>query len=276
MKAAMVVSIAAVLSISGRTARAQSPSDLAKTSQNPVADLVSVPFQFNFNTGGGLPPGRALANLNVQPVFPLKMGTHWTLIARTIVPFLNIPAGEFVREDGIGDILQQFFVTPQQPGKLIWGVGPIFSFPTATNDVVRTGSWGTGPALVWLMMPGNFTIGSLIYNVWTFSDDDNDDVEVNQLAIQPIINYNMPDGWALSYAPIWTANWDADDGETWTIPLGLGVSKVTALGSQPLSLALNYFYNVARPESANASQVRFVASFLFPTRKPPPAKAAQP
>jgi hypothetical protein len=249
--------------------QAQSANDLAKASQNPVGDLVAVPFQFNFNTGGGLPPGRTLANLNVQPVFPLKMGTHWTLIARTIVPFLNVPAGDFIHEDGIGDILQQFFVTPQQAGTLIWGVGPLFSFPTATNVLARSGSWAAGPVFVWMMMPGHFTVGSLVYNLWTFNDDDTDEIEVNQFAFQPIINYNLAGGWAISYVPIWTANWDAEDGQTWTVPLGIGVSKVTAVGTQPISLSLSYYHNAVRPDAANADQVRFVASFLFPVRKDP-------
>lgn len=251
-----------------------SSGDLAKASQNPVGDLTLLPFQFNFNTGGGLPPGRAFSNVNFQPVFPMKAGTRWTVIARTIVPYLSIPVGPVTgRQTGNGDILQQFFLTPQKPGKLIWGVGPIFSFPTATNDLARTGSWAVGPVTVWLIMPGQWTIGSLLYNLWTFSDADNG-IEVNQLAFQPIVNYNLADGWTFSYTPIWTANWDASGDETWTIPLGLGVSKVTAIGSQPMSLALQYWNNVVRPDAANEHQVRFVVSALYPTKKSAPATTA--
>ena len=118
--------------------------DLAKAAQNPVASLISIPFQFNFNSGGGLGAG-TLFNLNVQPVIPIKVTKDWNVIFRTIIPFLSSPTPSGDQVSGIGDIQLQFFASPAHPGKIIWGVGPIFSVPAATNPLFRTGSWAVGP-----------------------------------------------------------------------------------------------------------------------------------
>lgn len=236
---------------------------LAKATQNPVGDLVSIPFQFNYFTGGGL-GGETLTSLNFQPVLPLAIGKRWNIIARTIVPYMNAPASNGTRTRGIGDIVQQAFLSKSTPDNPIWGIGPMFSFPTATNVAARTGDWGLGPAAVVLTMPGPWVLGALVTQVWTIADDGESDV--NQFSVQPIVNYNLADGWAISFSPTITANWEATD-EQWTVPLGLGVSKVTALGKQPMSIGILYYANVIRPPTAGSSQLRFTASFLYPKAK---------
>lgn len=243
------------------------PTALAKESQNPVANLISVPFQFNFFTGGAL-GDRTLYNLNFQPVLPLKLTGDVTLIARTIVPILDMPiadpdTGEDARESGLGDIQQQYFLTPASSGRLTWGLGPILSYPVATNDLVRTGDWGAGPTGVLVVNAGNFLIGVLATQLWTYAGDD-EGPNLNQLTLQPFINFNLPDGWAISTAPLITANWSAPSDQTWTIPLGLGFSKVTAIGRQMTSLGLQFYENVEYPSTTGREQVRLVASFLFP------------
>jgi hypothetical protein len=259
--------------VAGAHVGAQQPpsaSELAKATQNPLGDLVSLPFQFNFNSGGALENGRAIYNLNFQPVVPFRLGTQWSLIARTIVPYLNIPGpGATERVTGFGDIQEQIFLTPQKPGALIWGVGPVFSFPTATNDLARTGAWAAGPTAVLAKMTGPWVLGGLINNLWTFDDSDDADPAVNQLTVQPFINFNFGVGWSLATSPIITANWDAESGQEWTVPLGLGISKVTAIGQRPTSLSIQYYSNVERPDTAPKSQLRFVVSLLFPVAKQP-------
>src|SRR5262249_24188035 len=191
--------------------------DLAKQTQNPVSSVISIPLQFNFDSGGGL-VDKTLFNLNFQPVIPFKMTTNWNMIARTIVPIFSTPVGD-ARFSGIGDIEEELFISPAKAGKIIWGIGPIFSFPTATADPVRTGSWAPGPNGVVLAMPGHFVLGLLINQAWTFADNGGDP-KVNQSLMQPFVNYNFGKGWALSTGPSITANWDAPDGEKWTVPVG--------------------------------------------------------
>src|SRR5262245_45768187 len=195
-------------------------SDLAKQTQNPVSSVISVPFQFNFNSGGGL-NDRTLFNLNFQPVIPFKLTSSLNLIARTIVPIVSVPAGD-LRFSGVGDIQEQLFFSPSKATSFVFGIGPIFSFPTATADVSRTGSWAAGPNGVVLMMTKSFVFGALINQLWTFSDD-GDEREVNKFLLQPFANYNFGKGWVISIAPSITADWDASDGEQWTVPVGIGI-----------------------------------------------------
>lgn len=245
-----------------RSAPMPDTNDLAKKTQNPVGDVASVPFQFNFNTGGDYLDADFF-NLNFQPVVPIRITPNWNLIARTIVPFLSIPTAGGT-EGGIGDIQQQLFFTPAHPGGLIWGIGPIFSLPTATNSLARTGSWAIGPTAVVVKMTGPYVLGGLINNVTTFKDEGGDP-EVNQLLIQPFINYNFGTGWALGFGPIITANWELPDGDEWTVPVGLGITRTLVFKGQPISLSGQYYANVVRPPGSAVNQLRFVFSLIYPT-----------
>ena len=147
----MTLAIAGLILVLGQRTSAQEPAvdttDLAKQTQNPVADLVAIPFQSNFNSGGDL-EDRTFFNLNVQPVIPFSVSEDWKLIARTIIPFDSIPGPDGTRHTGFGDIQEQLFFTPAKSGSLVWGFGPVLSFPTATARPVETGSWAVGPGLV--------------------------------------------------------------------------------------------------------------------------------
>jgi len=252
----------------------QPPEDeatkLAKATQNPVADLVSLPFQFNFNTGGGL-DDQTLFVLNFQPVVPVKgLLRHANIIARTIVPYVSAPTGT-ARAGGLGDIQAQFFLTPVKSGKLIWGVGPVFSLPTATADPTRTGSWALGPTGVALLSHGPWLYGALVNNLFTFADEGGSP-KVNSFLLQPFVNYNFAKGWALTTAPIITANWDASSGNEWTIPLGGGFSKTTVFNGRPISFAAQYYHNLEYPDGSGANQVRIQINLLYPSQPKPPAK----
>ena len=142
-------------------------TELAKQTQNPVGDVISLPFQFNFNSGGDL-EDRTFFNLNFQPVIPFRVSDGWNVIARTILPVNSIPGPAGQRFSGVGDIQQQLFFTSSQPGRIIWGVGPMFSFPTATTSPLETGSWAAGPAPWCLTMAGPWVIGGLFQQLWTF------------------------------------------------------------------------------------------------------------
>jgi len=134
--------------------------ELAKATQNPVADLVSIPFQFNFNTGGGL-QDQTYLNLNIQPVFPISLTKKWKLIARTIIPVDNFPGPSQTRFSGVGNIQSELFFTPAKPGKMIIGIGPTFSLPTSTASPSTTGTWAAGGGLVLLKATRHWVVGSL-------------------------------------------------------------------------------------------------------------------
>ena len=243
----------------------QDATALAKQTQNPVSNLVSVPFQFNFNTGGGI-EDETIFNLNIQPVIPIKVTDKWNLIARTIVPLNSYPGPDGTRFSGAGDIQEQLFLTPAKESKTIWGIGPSFSLPTATAKPAQTGTWAMGPSFVALNMTGPWVVGALATQYWPLTDA-NGSPETNLFVLQWFVNYNFGKGWAISAAPLNSANWDADSGQQWTVPLGMGIARTFVFNRQPMQLGAQYYHNVTRPDEAPANQLRFQLSLLFPLKK---------
>jgi len=226
-----------------------SAEELRKASQNPMADLMSFPIQNNTNFDYG--PLEKTQNItNIQPVIPISLSDDWNLITRTIVPLINQP--EFVpgqgSKFGLGDVNLSLFVGPKDPGDVIWGAGPIFLLPTASDDRLGADKWGAGPAAVVLKMKDPWVFGILGQNIWSFAGD-SDRGDVNQMLIQYFINYNLPDGWYLSSAPIITANWEADSDNTWTIPFGGGFGRLFKVGKLPINAQVQAFYNVEKPDT---------------------------
>ncbi|QSQ15488.1 neuromedin U [Myxococcus landrumensis] len=243
--------------------------DLAKQVQNPVAELISVPLQDNLDLGVK-PKDRVRNTLNIQPVVPVPLTHRFNLINRVILPVVAQPG---LSEDsdgtfGLGDTSATFFVVPRKPGTVIWGVGPAFLLPTATDDALGTGKWSVGPSAVVLVQPSPWSIGVLANNVFSvFGDDDR--ATVNQLLLQYFVSYNLPKGWYVTSAPILTANWEGPKGERWTIPFGLGAGKVFSIHKQALNGSVSAYYNAVRPDLPGAAdwQLRFQLAFLFPLKK---------
>jgi hypothetical protein len=243
---------------------AENVTGLAKETQNPVGDIVSVPFQFNFNSGGAY-QDQTFFNLNFQPVIPIHLTPKLTYIARTIVPIVSIPTGNGVGYSGVGDIQEQTFFTPAHPGKIILGVGPSFSFPTATAYPAKTGTWAGGGSVVVLAMPGPFVLGSLFVQLSPMTDSGGEP-KVNNFLWQYFVNYNFGKGWALSTAPSITANWDIHSGQKWTVPYGGGITRTLVFAGQPMSLGFQYYYAPVRPSNAASSTVRFNVVLIYPQR----------
>ena len=249
-------------------ARAElSAEELSKLAQNPVGNLISVPFQNNTNLNYG--PEKGTQNiLNIQPVYPIEMNKDWNLITRTIIPLIWQPG--FVpgqgTEFGLGDIQFSGFLSPSVPGPggLIWGAGAIAQMPTDTNDLGNK-NWGLGPtAVVLRIQHGDPCVyGVLANNIWSLTSDKQGGAYNNGL-IQPFVNYNFPDGFYLTSAPILTVNWKADSGQQWTVPLGGGIGKIFHLGKLPVNTQLSAYYNVAKPDFGANWQVRAQVQFMFP------------
>ena len=244
---------------------AQDETELAKKTQNPVADLISVPLQSNFNFGAGLEDNEMIYILNVQPVIPIRMTEDWNLITRVVIPIIYQPRlfPGFDTVTGLGDINPTFFFSPARPGKLIWGIGPTFTLATATDELIGSEKWSAGPAGVALMIYGPWVFGALANNQWSFAGNGKRD-NVNQLLLQPFVNYNLPGGWYLTSSPIITANWKADSDDRWTVPLGGGAGKLLRLGKLPVNTQLAAYYNVEKPAFGPDWQLRFQVQFLFP------------
>jgi len=248
---------------------------IIKTSQNPVGNITVFPFQNNFNYGYG-PYTRLQYNLNVQPVFPIMLSKDWTLVARTIIPVVNQPSSASPTvcaspygcpsTFGLSNVQEQLFFGPKtQPGQLIWAVGPIFQFPTATPSTLGTGKWAAGPDAVALVMPGKWVMGALVTQLWSFAGPSNA-TAVNSFLVQPFINYNLKGGWALSTAPLMTANCVLP-GTKWTVPVGGGVAKTFNDAGQLMQLTVLYYSDVVRPLAAPQTTLRVTWSLLWPVKR---------
>lgn len=244
-------------------ATGEATSRLQKAVQNPVANLISVPLQNNTNFGVG-PYGRTQNILNVQPVIPANLGQSWMVITRVIQPFVWQPyPAPTTGEYGLGDMNPTFFLSPRRPGKVIWGAGPAFVIPTATNQILGQGKFSMGPSFVALTQPGPWTLGALINNVWSIAGSGSRPA-VNQMLLQYFVNYNLKKGWYISLAPIITANWKASGGNVWTVPFGGGIGRVTKLGFQPINITAQFYSNTVYPTGASTWSMRLQIAFLFP------------
>jgi hypothetical protein len=262
MGKALLVTLACctVLVIAGNGYGKDSSTELAKKTQNPVSDLISVPFQSNFNFGVG-PEDRFQYVLNIQPVIPQHLSTKWNWIHRAIIPLIDQPAP--VDAFGLGDIQYQGFLSPAQSHGWTWGVGPVLQVPSATDDQLGTEKWSAGAGVVGLSMNGPWVYGALVNNIWSFAGDD-DRADVNQMLIQPFVNYNLGRGLAIGSVPIITANWEAPGGQKWTVPLGAQVSQIIPIAKVPVNFLLGAYYNVVKPDNGPDWSIRFQIALLFP------------
>jgi hypothetical protein len=245
---------------------AQDESELAKKTQNPVSDLISVPFQNNFNFNVG-PDNDMQYLLNIQPVYPMNLNENWNWIHRLIIPIIDQPelAPGIGDEFGLSDIQYQGYLSPAKSGELIWGIGPVLSFPTASDESLGTEKWSAGPGAVVLTIQGPWVIGVLANNIWSFAGDD-DRNNVNQGLLQYFVNYNFPGGLYLTTAPIITANWEADSDDRWTVPFGGGIGKILKIGKLPVNTSATAYYNVEQPDNGAEWQARIQFQFLFPKK----------
>jgi len=243
-----------------------SEEELAKLAQNPVGNLISLPFQNNTNLNFG--PEKGTQNiLNIQPVVPISVDKDWNIITRTILPVIWMPAlgPDIGSKNGIGDTVFTAFLSPANPGHWIWGAGPVVQIPTDSNSELGNKNWGLGPSFVVLHLDHGdpWVYGVLVNNIWSVTSTQTGGSYNNGL-IQPFVNYNFEGGLYLTSAPILTVNWKASSGQQWTVPIGGGVGKIFHLGKLPVNTQLSAYYNVAKPDLGANWQIRAQVQLMFP------------
>jgi len=246
-------------------AHAQDNAELAKQLSNPVAALISVPFQLNWDQDIGPVDEGSRLTLNVQPVIPISISDDWNLISRTILPIVDqkdiFPgAGD---QFGVGDTVQSLFFSPKLPGERgwIWGVGPVFLLPTGTDDLLTADRWGAGPTGVALKQSGPWTYGALVNHIWSVAGD-TDRSDVSSTFLQPFISHTSPNAVTIALNLESTYDWEHDE---WNIPASLMVSKVTKLGHQLISVQGGVRYYLESTDSGpEGLGLRFAVTLLFP------------
>lgn len=248
-------------------AHAQQADDakLAQELSNPLADLMSIPIQMNYDQNIGVRDDGSKLQTNVQPVIPFTLNPDWNLITRTIVPVISQEdiypgAGS---QFGLGDVNLSLFFSPSKPtaGGIIWGVGPVLLLPTATDSLLGAEKWGAGPAGVVLAAIGPWTVGGLGNHVWSYAGDD-DRSDISNTFLQPFAAYTWPSAWTVSLQSETTYNWET---EKWSVPVNLSISKLVRWGRLPVSLQAGVGYWLESPDTGPEGwRYRLQATFVLP------------
>jgi hypothetical protein len=243
-------------------------AELAKKLQNPVASLISVPIQNNWDFGIG-PADAMKYTCNIQPVVPISISKDWNLIIRTIMPVIYAeavsdnplaPASARESHSGLGDITQSFFFSPKEPvGGWILGAGPVALWPTATDSALGASQWGAGPTVVALQQQHGFTYGILANHIWSYTGWG--DRNVNATFLQPFVSFTTKKFTTFSVNTESTYDWQA---QQWTVPVNFMVQQLVKIGKQPIAFQLGYRYYAEKPDGGPDWGLRFAITFLFP------------
>ena len=242
---------------------ALSEQDLAKSVHNPFEDFIKVPIESDTGFSIG-PHHNASESLNIEPLLPLRLSAGWDLIVQPnfTVTYLPSPHEAY----GLEDLQTSFFLTPHNTDKWLWGIGPIFQFPTATATDLGTGRWSAGSTAALIYSEGPWFNGILAYQLMSFAGN-RDRGSVNQTFLELELSYNFESGWYVDTNPFITFDWTADSADGWIVPMGADVGKAFSVGPQAMSLQGGSYYFIERPSCTPQWMIRVQLTFLFPTRR---------
>jgi hypothetical protein len=237
-------------------------AELAKKLANPIAALISVPFQNNTDYGIGEWHGTR-NTLNFQPVIPIGISKSMNMITRVVLPIVtqyNVN-GVGEKQNGLGDAVVSAFFSPVNAEKLTWGLGPALLIPTGTNNSLTTKKLGFGPTAVALKQINGWTIGGLINQIWSIAGS-KERPDVSQMFVQPFVVFNWKTGAGAGANLEWTQNWNSGSTTLWLNP---NLSAITSLGKQKTQFVIGPRLNLAAPDGGKADWGwRAVVIFLFP------------
>jgi len=240
-------------------------AELAKKLANPVASLISVPLQYNHDKYGGANDGASASRRVIQPVIPFSLNKDWNLITRTLIPLVDqrdFPVAA-LNESDLGDMTPSLFFSPKSPtaGGWIWGAGPVFLLPTATQDALGAEKWGIGPTGVALKQSGPWTVGILAGHVWSVAGNDSR-ADISSTTLQPFFSYTTKSHTTIGAYTESAYDWK---GEQWQVPLIFQAGQLFKVGPQIMQLAVAAKYWAEAPDDGpDGWGLRVQLTFLFP------------
>jgi hypothetical protein len=264
---AVLLSILPLLPLTHTRALAQErpgASQFVKDARNPLGDQASFQVQPNFNFGVGQDRDTQYV-FNIQPIVPIHLPGAWTLFSRTILPLIDQPGSAPGQgyTFGIGDIQPTLFLSPPSSKGFIWGVGPVFQFPSASSTSLGTGKWEIGPTAAAILTGAWWQVGAQVNNLWSFAGDASRPA-VNTMLLEPLVNVFLPADWYLTFGPQVTANWKAGSGNQWTVPVGGGIGRAFTIGRQRGTAQIEAYSNVERPAGGPRWSMILTVQFVFP------------
>ena len=264
LRPALTIGLLWLTAVSSSAVAQENPArvDIVKKVRNPLDDTVSLQVQPNFNFGVGANRDTEYV-FNAQANVPISLLGDWDLITRTIVPLVNEPGdpGEGYTF-GIGDIQPTLFFSPPSSGTFIWGFGTVLQFPSASATSLGAGKWEAGPSLAAILNSGPWQIGAQVNNRWSFAGDRHRPA-VNQMFVQPLLNYTLPESWYLTWGPQVTADWKASPADRWTVPVGAGFGKAFTFGQRSLNVQAEAYYNAVHPTDGPTWSAILTIQLLF-------------
>jgi hypothetical protein len=242
---------------------ASDAQDLARALANPIASLVQVPIQQNFDFGWGPDGDGFRATTNVQPVIPTSVSVEWNLISRTILPIIGQDevTGPGQSQSGLGDTVQSIFLSPKTTASgIIWGAGPVFLLPTATDRALGSGKWGIGPTAVVLKQSGKLTVGGLANHIWSFAGPSSR-ADLSATFVQPFVSYATQSATTFGISAEFSHEWRSG---TTIMPVNATVAQLTRFGRQPVQLGAGFRWFVISPSGGPDWGLRLNLVFLFP------------
>jgi hypothetical protein len=267
-KVTMLVGVVMFVGNAGANAvEEDSRAEIAKKLNNPIASLISVPFQLNYDKDLGPTEKGERTLLNIQPVIPFDLNADWNIISRTILPVIkleDVPPGN--DEDGIGNVLQSLFFSPKAltSNGWTWGVGPALSLRTTTDELLGPEKWSAGPTAVALKQAHGWTYGALANHLWSYAGN-GDDTDVNATFLQPFLAYTTAVHMTFTINTESTYDWKGDD---WSVPVNFMVTQVFSIGGQPMSIQLGARYWADTPEGSGPEGwgARLTYTLVFPRK----------
>jgi len=222
------------------------PETLAQQHLNPLADTIKLPAMLEFGFGFG-PERNVQPTLNFQPVIPFKLTEDWRIVTRSNLSIIHLPDPE--ETTGLSDLDVSLFLTPATDSPWVWGIGPIFEFPTATDTTLGTGKWSTGPTGALVYVNGPWVNGIVVSQFWSFAGPGRR-ADVSLMQIEVLVSYTFSNNWYVQTDPTFVCDWKAPSGQKWTVPIGIDIGRVVPIRTQSRSFQVGAYYNVNKPDGA--------------------------